>query len=101
LTDPFFFVEFPVLKTHRIVCVFEHKIETVIPYLSYFTFLIKMAKRLGIGAICSVGVSYLHPKRLLNEQFSSTTPKQRISGLLSLQKESKKLNGKNQCCIVF
>jgi hypothetical protein len=60
-----------------------------------------MAKRLGIGATCSVGVRYLHPKRLLKERFSSTTPKQRISGLLSLRKESKKLNGKNQCCIVF
>jgi hypothetical protein len=60
-----------------------------------------MAKRLGIGATCSIGVRYLHPKRLLNERFLSTTPKQCLSGLLSLQKESKKLNGKNQCCVVF
>jgi hypothetical protein len=60
-----------------------------------------MAKRLGIGATCSIGVRYLHPKRLLKERFSSTTPKQHLSGLLSLQKESKKLNGKNQCCVVL
>jgi hypothetical protein len=60
-----------------------------------------MAKRLGIGATCSVGERLLHPKRLRNERFSSTTPKQHLSGLLSLRKESKKLNGKNQCCVVF
>jgi hypothetical protein len=75
--------------------------ETVIPYPSYFTFLIKIAKRLGIGATRSIGVRYLHPKRLLKERFSSTMPKQQISGLLSLRQESKKLNEKNQCCIVF
>jgi hypothetical protein len=91
------FFEFLVLKTRRILRVFKHKIETLFPYLSYFTFSIKMAR-----ATRSVGVRYLHPKMLLKERFSSTTPKQRISGLLSLRKEeSKKLNGKNQCCIVF
>jgi hypothetical protein len=95
------FFEFLVLKTRRILRIFEQKIETVIRYPSYFTFYSKMAKRQGIGATCSVGVRYLHPKKLLKERFLSTTPKQRLSGLLSLRKESKKLNGKSQCCIVF
>jgi hypothetical protein len=66
-----------------------------------FLFQSKWQKRLGIGATYSVGVRYLHPKRLLKERFARTTPKQRISGLLSLKKESKKLNGKNKCCVVF
>jgi hypothetical protein len=60
-----------------------------------------MAKRLGIGATCSVGVRYLHPKRLVNERFSSTMPKQRLSGLLSLRKENKKLNGKISVVLCF
>jgi hypothetical protein len=73
-------------------------------HIYYHTLLLesKMAKRVGIGATCSVGVRYLHPsKRLRNERFSSTTPKQRLSGLSSLWKESKKLNRENQCCVVF
>jgi hypothetical protein len=62
-----------------------------------------MAKRLGIGATCtSIGVRYLHPKRLLKERFLSTTPKQRLYGLLSLRKENKKkIEWKNQCCVVL
>jgi hypothetical protein len=61
-----------------------------------------MAKRLDIGATCSVGARYLHPKkRLLKERFSSTTPKQWISGLLSLRKESKKLNEEISVALCF
>ncbi|KAG7342063.1 hypothetical protein IV203_007155 [Nitzschia inconspicua] len=60
-----------------------------------------MAKILGIGATCSVGVKGLHPRRLLDGAYPTCTPKQRLSGLLSMRRDNRKLNGRSQSCVVF
>ncbi|KAG7359200.1 transposase IS4 [Nitzschia inconspicua] len=62
-----------------------------------------MAKKAGIGAVCSAPLSCMRPSQIIHSQtkYPNGGGKGRIEGLVALRKETKLLNRKLQVCIVF
>ena len=58
-------------------------------------------KRLRVGAQCNTALKYLHPRRLIQETFPNATAQERLSDLLAIGKEVKKVNRRDQDCITF
>ena len=57
--------------------------------------------RLGIGATCSVALKYLHPRKVICDKYTNTTAQRTLDGLISLKKETLKVNRREQECVVF
>ena len=57
--------------------------------------------RLGVGAVCSTQIRFLHPARIINEAIPNRTKNQRLENLLTIRLAKKKVNRKEQKCIVF
>ena len=57
--------------------------------------------QLGIGATCSVALKYLHPRKLKCDKYTNSTARQTLDGLISLRKETLKVNCCEQECVVF
>jgi hypothetical protein len=62
-----------------------------------------MVNRPGIGAVCSAPLKYMHPSAVITGKFPTMAVKQRLSGLLAIRKEQRKLNckEKDSTCIIF
>ena len=58
-------------------------------------------KRNGVGAICSVANKYLHPAKTVKDKYPNTTAHSRVTNLLVIRREVKKVRRKDQLCIVF
>ena len=57
--------------------------------------------RLGVGAKCCTMLKYLHPAKLIDEKYPNRTAKSKLDDLLVIRQEIKKVNKKEQRCIVF
>jgi hypothetical protein len=57
--------------------------------------------RLGIGAVCSVNLSKLHPQRVVEAKYVNFAHDYRVEGLLTLRIEKKQVNHRDQWCVVF
>lgn len=60
-----------------------------------------MAKTIGIGAVCSVVVQYLHPSKLIKDKYPSRGAKERLGNLVAIRRETLKVNRVDRVCIVF
>ncbi len=58
-------------------------------------------KRAGVGATCSAPIRFVRPKRLIDAKFPTIAPQQRLTDLLALRKETRRLNGRDQLCVVY
>jgi hypothetical protein len=52
---------------------------------------IDMKKRPGIGAVCCAPLKYMHPPAVITGKFPAMVVKQRLSGLLAIRREPRKL----------
>lgn len=57
--------------------------------------------RPGIGAECSAMIKFLHPSKRISEAMTNCPPTYRLVGLLAIKKETRKVNHRDQSCIVF
>ncbi|KAL7578819.1 hypothetical protein ACA910_016040 [Epithemia clementina (nom. ined.)] len=58
-------------------------------------------KHLGVGAKCTVGLRYLHPKDKISQVIPNQTSSQKLTGLLVVGKELKPIRREPNECIVF
>jgi Transposase IS4 len=56
---------------------------------------------LGVGAVCSVVVQYLHPSKLIKDKYPSRGAKERLENLLAIRRETLKVNKVQRVCVVF
>jgi hypothetical protein len=57
--------------------------------------------RNGIGAQCSVLKRFLHPRTIVDAKYPNTTQSERLESLLVTRREVKRVNNKDQWCIIF
>ena len=57
--------------------------------------------RLGVGAKCTVLLKYLHPGKLIDTKYPNRTAQSTLDNLLAIRQEVKKVNKKEQHCILF
>ena len=57
--------------------------------------------RLGVGAKCTTLLKYLHPAKLIDTKYPNRTAQSALDNLIVIQQEVKKVNKKEQRCIVF
>ncbi len=60
----------------------------------------KRKLRAGVGAKCSCQLKYLRPEEIVAEKFDAES-NEWMDDLVALRKEKKKVNGRNQMCIVL
>ena len=58
-------------------------------------------KKLGVGAVCRCPVKYLHPQKDVQEKVIKATRQTKVSGLIVLRQEIKRVNRRQQMCVVF
>mmetsp|Transcript_13949 Transcript_13949/g.33457 ORF Transcript_13949/g.33457 Transcript_13949/m.33457 type:complete len:220 (+) Transcript_13949:4339-4998(+) len=59
------------------------------------------ALRLGVGAICTVKLKYLHPRRVVDSLYTNAPHGTTVRDLLVLSEEKKRVNGKEQVVILL
>ena len=60
-----------------------------------------MALPLGVGATCEVILKHLKPNKYIKFVYPNPEPGQRLGGLVAFKKEVRRINKKEQICIVF
>ena len=55
----------------------------------------------GVGAECTVLSKFLHPSKKIDEVLVNRTAHHRLSQLIAIRKEAKRVNRRDQICIVF
>ena len=58
-------------------------------------------KLLGVGADCNTAIKYLHPRKVVCNTFPNATAKDRITNLVAVSKEVKKVNRRDQEVVIF
>ena len=58
-------------------------------------------KTLGIGAVCTVGLKYLHPKKDLKDRYSNAPKDFKVAGLLAIKKDTYMVKSKPTTVVVF
>ena len=58
-------------------------------------------KTLGAGAKCSALIKYLHPSDLVKQTLVNARHNQRLNNLLAIRVEEKKVNRRDQSCVVY
>ena len=57
--------------------------------------------RLGVGAICSVKLKYLHPRRVVESLYSNAAHDTVVRDMIVLKEETKTVNSKKQVVVVL
>ena len=57
--------------------------------------------RPGIGAECSVMVRFLHPAKRVSKVLTNRTANDRLTDLLAIRREEKRVKSRTQLCVVF
>ena len=55
----------------------------------------------GIGAKCSALIKFLHPSKLVTDTLLNTQSNARLSDLVAIRKESRRVSRRDQTCVVF
>ena len=55
----------------------------------------------GIGAKCSTLIKFLHPSKLITDTLINTPSSKRLKDLVAVRREVKRVNRREQECIVF
>ena len=58
-------------------------------------------KKIGVGAVCRTYVRFMHPSKLMRDKFVNIGAQLKISDLVSVKQEVKKVNRKDQMCVIF
>ena len=58
-------------------------------------------KSMGIGAVCRVMMKYLHPSQNIRDKYPNHTSSEKLGELIVIRQEVKKVNRKDQMCIVM
>ena len=57
--------------------------------------------RAGVGAICSVSMDYLHPRRQVEEKLPNADKGRRLEALTAIRKEIRRVTTRDQEVMVF
>ena len=60
-----------------------------------------MVKRNGRGATCSALVRFMHPKAKIKERLPNAAAQDRITDLVVLRAEDRKIKNEDKPCIIF
>ena len=58
-------------------------------------------KKPGVGAVCRAFVKYMHPSELMRNKFVNITAQLKISDLIAIRQEVRRVRRKEQMCIIF
>ena len=56
---------------------------------------------MGIGAVGSIMIKYVHPSEHIRNKYTNPQPQQKLDGVLIVRLEHKKVARKDQECVVF
>ena len=76
-------------------------LQTVVISLAITLNMPSNSKQAGVGAVCTALSRFIHPSKCINDVLKNRAHNHRLTDLLAVRKELKKVNRKMQMCIIF